>query len=117
MTIAPQDQGNTSKAPEQSIIDPFAADINPGTIRGQKLFTEACAALEDSKKLSASVQNQHVIMQKIISLALKFRWGPQIYAVPLASDLSITKSILTENHDLSIDDFKLQAYKVWRNVL
>ena len=115
----PQAQGQgaisalTAKVEEQFVIDPFAADINPGSSRGLKLFIEACAPLEDSKKLKASVENQHIIMQKIAGLARKFRWGVQILAVPLTSDLTVTKSILAENRELSIDDFKLQAYKIW----
>ena len=64
----PEDQGQgagsalVAKVEEQFVIDPFAADINPGSSRGQKLFIEACAPLEDAKKLTASVENQHTIM-------------------------------------------------------
>ena len=67
MAVSPSPPGpgsNTASAtgaaqavPEQFIIDPFAADINPGTTRGQKLFIEACTPLDDTKKLSASVEN------------------------------------------------------------
>ena len=77
---SPQDQSN-AKVPEQFVVDPFAADINPGSIRGQKLFTEACAALEDAKKLTASVDNQHVIMQKITDLAQKSKSWPFLFQV------------------------------------
>ena len=98
---------------ETFIIDPFAGDINPGTTRGQKLFTEACSALNEADKLTASVENQHVVMEHIMSLVQKFRWGPQVLAVKLASDLTTTKSIITESHALSLEDFKVQAYKIW----
>ena len=37
----------------------------------------------------------------------------QILAIKLASDLSTIKSLLTENHDLSVNDLKVQAYKIW----
>ena len=61
-----QNQGGTAslvdKVEEQFVIDPFAADINPGSSRRQKLFIEACAPLEDSKKLTASVEDQHIIL-------------------------------------------------------
>ena len=46
-------------------------------------------------------------------LTQKFRWGNQEVAVKLQSDLSVTKSIFTENRDLNIEDFKLQTYKIW----
>ena len=94
---------------ETFIIDPFADDINPGTTQGQKLFTEACSALNEADKLTASVENQHVVMEHIMSLVQKFRWGPQVLAVKLASDLTTTKSIITESHALSLEDFKVQA--------
>ena len=121
MTIETVSPGTTSSgggngppaAPEQFVIDPFAADINPGTTRGQKLFIEACTPLEDAKKISASVETAHTVIRRITGLAQKIRWGTQVVAVKLQYDLTETKSLLTENHDLTIDDFKLQAYKIW----
>ena len=95
------------------IIDPFAADINPGSAKGQKLFVEACAPVEESKKMTANIENQHLIMARITSLVQRFRWGQQVLAIRLASDQSAAKSMLTENHDISIKDLKLQAYKIW----
>ena len=122
MTISPSPGGSNATAsstgaanavPEQFIIDPFAADINPGTTRGQKLFIEACNLLDDTKKFWASVENYQTVVRHVMRLAQKFRWGAQVVAVKLQSDLSVTKSIFTENHDLSLEDFKLQAYKIW----
>ena len=52
-------------ATETFIIDSFAGDINPGTTRGQKLFTEACSALDKGDKLTASIANQHAVMEHI----------------------------------------------------
>ena len=121
MTVSPS-PGNSgggngppaSPAPvEQFVIDPFAADINPGTVRGQKLFTEACTPLEEAKKLTASVANQITIIQHIENLIQKFRWGHQVLAVRMKTDLTQTKNILHENHQLKLEDFKLQAYKTW----
>ena len=106
--------GSTANTqPESFVIDPFAADINPGTTRGQKLFIEACAQVEEEKRVTASVENQHATMKTIASLVQRFRWGEQVLAVRLASDLNVTKSLLTESHSLTIDDFKVQAYKIW----
>ena len=65
------------------------------------MFTEACSALDEADKITASVENQHTVMEHIMSLVQKFRWGPQILAVKLASVLMITKSIITECHALS----------------
>ena len=102
-----------STTTEEFIIDPFASDINPGTATGQKLFLQACAEVKDSEKLTATVEKQHVVMEEITALVQRFCWGTQILAIKLASDLSTTKSLLTENHDLSVNDLKLQAYKIW----
>ena len=51
-------------------------------------------------------------MELITSLVQKLRWGPQVLAVKLAKDLGITKSIFTQSHALSVNDFKLQTYKI-----
>ena len=59
--------------PNSDMTDPFTADINPGTSHGQKLCIEACAPLEDTKKISASVENAHTIIRRITALAQKFR--------------------------------------------
>ena len=99
--------------PESFVIDPFAADINPGTTRGQKLFIEVCAQVDEDKRVTASVKNQHTTMKLILSLAQRFRWGEQVIAVWPISDLNTTKSLLTESHALTIDDLKVQAYKIW----
>ena len=89
---APGGTGGTAAtaATATFIIDPFAGDINPGTTRGQKLFTEAYSALDEADKLTASIENQHVVMEHIMSLVQKFCWGPQVLAVKLASDLTTT---------------------------
>ena len=121
MTVSPSPGGGgggngppaTPAHVEQFAIDPFAADINPGTTRGQKLFTEACTPLEEAKKLTASVANQITIIQHIENLIQKFRWGHQVLAVRTKADLTRTKNTLHENHQLKLDDFKLQAYKIW----
>lgn len=108
------DSSSTANAtPEEFVIDPFAADINPGTASGQKLFLQACTAVKDSEKLTATVEKQHIVMEEITSLVQQFCWGTQVLAVKLADDPSTTKSLLTENHDLSMKDLKLQAYKIW----
>ena len=99
--------------PESFVIDPFAADINPGTTKGQKLFIEACAQVDEDKRVTASVEEQHKTMKLILSLVQRFRWGEQVLAVKLASDLTTTKSLLTESHALTIEDVKVQAYKIW----
>ena len=99
--------------PESFVIDPFAADINPGTTKGQKLFIEACAQVDEDKRVTASVEEQHKTMKLILSLVQRFRWGEQVLAVKLASDLTTTKSLLTESHALTIDDLKVQAFKIW----
>ena len=104
---------NPAASSDPFIIDPFAADINPGSAKGQKLFVEACAPVEESKKMTANIENQHVIMARITSLVQRFRWGQQVLAIRLATDLSVTKSMLTENHDITLKDLKLQAYKIW----
>ena len=98
---------------ETFIIDPFAGNISPGTTCGQKLFTEACSALDEADKLTASVENQHMVMEHILSIVQKFRWGPQVLAVNLSSNLTTAKSIITESHALSLVDLKVQAYKIW----
>ena len=100
-------------AVESFVIDPYVANISPGTAKGQKLFIEACAPVDESKRLTASVVNQRKVIVHIGHLVQRFRWGPQVLAVRLVSDLSITNSILTQSHALSIDDFKVQAYKIW----
>ena len=84
--------------PECFVIDPFAADINPETTRGQKLFIEACAQVDEEKQATASVENQHTMKKTITSLEQRFRWGKQVLAVRLVSDLNVTKSLLTESH-------------------
>ena len=75
MTISPLPGGNNhpvavagaaQAVSEQFIIDTFVADINPGTTRGQKLFIEACTPLDDTKKLSASVENFQVVLQHML---------------------------------------------------
>ena len=58
---------------ETFIIDTFVGDINSGTTRRQKLFTETCSTLDEADKLMASVVNQHVVMEYIMSLVQKFR--------------------------------------------
>ena len=52
-------------------------------------------------------------MKMITSLVQRFRWEEEVLAVRLVSDLSVTKSLLTESHALKIDDFKVQTYKIW----
>ena len=99
--------------PKSFVIDPFAADINPGTTRGQKLLIEAWAQVDEEKGVTASVENQHTTMKVITSLVQRFRWGEQVLAVRPVSDLTVTKSLLTESHALTIDDFKGQAYNCW----
>ena len=54
--------------PESFVIDPFATDINPGTTKGQKLFIEACAQVDEDKRVTASVEEQHKTMKLILSL-------------------------------------------------
>ena len=49
----------TAAATETFIIDPFAGDINPGTTRGQKLFTEACSALDEAHSKSKDEVQKH----------------------------------------------------------
>ena len=100
-------------ATETFIIDPFVGNINPGTTRGQKLFKETCSALDEADILTASIANQHAVMEHIMSLVQKFRWGPQVLAVSLVSDLTKTKSLITESFALSVEDLKVQAYKIW----
>ena len=99
--------------PESFVIDPFAADINPGTTRGQKMFIEACAQVDEEKLVTASVENHHITMKTITSLVQRFRWGEQVLTVKLVSDMNVTKSLLTGSHALTIDCFKVQAYKIW----
>ena len=77
------------------------------------MFTEACSTLDEADKLTASIANQHVIMEHITLLVQKFRWGPQVLAVKLVSNLTTTKSLITESHALSIENLKVQAYKIW----
>ena len=68
--------GSTANTqPESFVIDPFAADINPGTTKGQKKFIEACAQVDEEKRVTASVENQHKTMKTITSLVQRFRWG------------------------------------------
>ena len=100
-------------ATETFIIDPFAGNINLGTTRGQKLFTEACSALDEADKLMASIANQHAVMEHIMLLVQKFRWGPQVLAVKPVSDLTKTKRLTTESFLLTLEDLKVQAYKIW----
>ena len=99
--------------PESFVILLFAADINPGTTRGQKLFIEAYAQVDEEKRVTASIENQHTTMKKITSLVQRFRWGKQVLAVKLASDLTKTKSLLTKSHALTMEDLKVQAFKIW----
>ena len=103
----------TTAAAETFIIDPFSGNINPGTTRSQKLFTGACSALYKADKLTASIANQHAVMEYITSLVQKFSWGPQVLAVKLVSDLTRTKSLITESFALSVEDLKVQAHKIW----
>ena len=99
--------------PESFVIDPFAMDINPGTTRGQKLFIEECAQVDEDKRVTASLENQHTTMKLILSLVQRFCWGEQVITVQPVSDLNTTKSLLTESHALTIDNLKVQAYKIW----
>ena len=100
---APGETGGTvaTAATEIFIIDPFAGNINPGTTRGQKLFTKACSALDEGDKLKASIANQHAVMEHIM------------LAVKLTFDLTKTKILITESFALSVEDLKVQAYKIW----
>ena len=105
--------GSTATQSESFVIDPFAGDINPGTTRGQKLFIEACTQVKEAKRVTASIENQHETMQRVTSLVQRFRWGQQVLAVKTVSNLTVTRSLLTESHNLSLQDFKVQAYKIW----
>lgn len=100
-------------AAETFIIGPFAGNINPGTTRGQKLFTEACSALDEADRLTASIANQHAVMEHIMSLVQKFRWGPQVLAVRPVSGLTKTRSLIAESFSLTLEDLKVHAYKIW----
>ena len=99
--------------PESFVFDPFATDINAGLKKGQKLFIEACAQVNEDKRVTASVENQHTMMKLILSLVQRFRWVEQVLAVRTVYDLTKTKSLLTESHALTIDDVEVQAYKIW----
>ena len=52
-------------------------------------------------------------MKTITSLVQRFCWGKQVLAVRLVPDLTVTKSLLTEGHALTIDDFKVLAFTIW----
>ena len=75
------------------------------------MFIKACAQVDEEK--TSKIENQHTTMKTITSLVQRFSWGKQVLAVRLASDLTKTKSLLTESRALTMEDLKVQAFKIW----
>lgn len=66
--------------------NPFAADINPSTSSGLKLFTAATAERKESEKLSAKISNNIKFIEAFRDDAASFGWGSLIGSVQVGSD-------------------------------
>ena len=73
--------------------NPFAADINPSTSSGLKLFTAATAERKESEKLSAKISNNIKFIEAFRDDAASFGWGSLIGSVQVGSE---TKHILKD---------------------
>lgn len=93
--------------------DPFEANINPATKRGQELFLQATKAVDSDKKLHVSVANSPEIVHHLATMTHQYAYGDQILNIPLAKSLTTTKSLITQSQTLTLDDIQLNAYKLW----
>ncbi len=113
----PADASSTSAA-EEFIIDPFAGDINPGTTRESKLFLEATAPVVDlSKRLTATVENQHEIVSYIKRFAARFHFGSQVLRIKCTRNGAATdRSLLSSSQEITVNECILQASRIWGGV-
>ena len=89
-------------------LDPYQADINPGTENGSKLYLKACAKVEKEKRIAIVTEQAKQIKRYFESLNDQFGWSSLTGSVPSAADGN-NYSIFSNTAKLTVEDVQRQA--------
>ena len=90
-------------------LNPFLADINPGTTEGAKLYNKAIEAPKNL--LTINQKNASDIKDNFEKVARDFGWGPLVGSIRISG--GVDKSILTEAREITLEDVQKQARNIW----
>jgi len=98
---------------EEFILDPFSANINPGTESGRKLFLKATEERSESTKMDVKQGNAKEFLDIMTDDAKNFSWGVLVHR--LTDSDGVIRSILRDVKKVTLNGVKLQAMKIWHD--
>ncbi len=102
---------NAQTRREEFILNPFSANINPGTESGRKLFLKATEERSELTKIDVKQATAKEFLDLMTDDAKNFSWGVLVHR--LTDTDGEVRSILCDVKKVTLDGVKLQAMKIW----